>query len=497
MKIENLIDIDTVADLTGFMQDNYYDLQQEFYGNELNKDVVIGVWVKIFGTIWIRESENPVVQGLLLWFASVFERWNQKGLLKEIINNVQESKRLYALMQSIFLYKYITSADQYAERFYEIIQLLESVYKQYEDARTRILCENIIIEYFAKSFIKTKNTAIKDLCEINKSALLNSARVKSLWKCKDDEFPHEYAEATIRVAENFYDEANVVLSTFLVLEVPLHKEMFHVCPAHGCHCPSGLHKAKECLATKYSQAYQRTGVFVKQALTSKVYTAFDDYDKCMRYLRQYMWLHMPQIKEAVTQSLRYHCFGEDAHIRVLDVGAGPGTLYCVLAAMLANEEQILDGYSFEYCPLDPSKEFLDFFNVIAENVQHDRLKVGVRYNLKIDQMQVSDLRNIDWIFLCNAVTPMVASTPNIGEVAKRITDSFAESCGQLPLVTIAENSKTDSYEDFCQGLQRCGLKKLNVAYSPFCDGSWLGGCAFFVTKMSNHRPGLKLGCFTK
>jgi hypothetical protein len=400
------------------------------------------------------------------------------------------------------LYKHITRPSDYLERFDQILHHLEAVYDAPNiDARMRRLCENIAIEYLTKAILKAGREHVRDkyLTSTGGSSLLSSARVSSVWHFSSLE--NELSDAADRVSESLFDEANDVLCWDLDLGKLASFPTNETCTAENVTCPAGLHRAKMLLAKQYAIAYAKTQTFCRQALTSESYTPFDTDDQCMRYMRQYMPLHMPQIEEAVKRSLLSHDFGGSRHIRILDVGAGPGTLYCVLAAMFGRGENVLSNYTFEYCPLEPSSVFADFFRIVGQNVKQKYVEIGRLYKCNLGEIDVKELQNFDWIFVGNAVTAMVASSSAEAHVAMRnvamtIRNAFDRSRADRPLLTIAENSGTNKFDQFCKMLADLGLHMVRNKADIECDGSWISQCKFLVTRKISHHPKLFLSTYT-
>lgn len=499
--IRELSKIGNEADLTNFVAENYEELQREFSDVHTDHLAVQNTFIAIYARDWMKPPCSPVARGLLIWFVALFERHNLWGSLNDICQRLNDGSSLYAMLRSIFLYKYITDTGQYIGRFEEICSLLEGVYIQEAcDARTRTMCEDIMIEYLANGIAGAGFEPMRCSCNSmgNHAGVCTNARVRSLWDLRPDELAHEIWEAGTRVAESLFDAASSMLKLELKLEELVDAPRHQTCRAALLQCPAGLHDAKEQLWRTYPAAYAQTQTFVKQSLDSSVYTRFDEPEQCMRYLRQYMPLHMPQIEEAVRRTLEAHNEhgnpGDTSQIRILDIGAGPGTLYCVLAAMFGRQDEALRNCTFEYCPLDPSKVFLDFVRIICANVTHDRLKLGHQFNCSLDDMPEKDLRGIDWFFLGNVVTPMLASTPDVASVAHRIGHAFTASVAKTTLLTIAENSGTANFFQFCKALEEEGLSRI-CDEETGCDGSWISGCSFFVTRSANHQPWLRLACY--
>ena len=453
-------------------------------------------------TIQRNEKLPPGVTALLILFAAVFERTNLHGDIGQVAD-ILRTGHLCNRIRAMYRFKDITDTTRdYRDRFSEIMQLLESTW-QATKARDRAQCEDLAIEFFTTAVVENRVAGYDvhhEFVELftrtatrTKYQMLCGARITAVLALPPDRLPDERDEASIRTAEAFYDEAARLISHRAITA----KGPFSITPCgqHAAHCVDGLHTAKVEIANKYPTEFTRTGIFIQQSLTTRVYTPFTDADQCMRYLRQYMPLHMPQLEQAVLSTLRSHRFN-GKHIRVLDIGSGPGTLFCVLSALQVTHPNDIGDFTFEYCPLDPSGPFIEFFKIIADNVQNDRIKPGSPFNCKVSDLDKKDLRSIDWFFVANAITPLIAHAGDIGRAVAEIHRTVTSSVAPGRMLTIAENTASTDFADFCEALVKTGDFAI-AQDATNCDGQWLTHCKFYVTgRFRPTRPRLRLATCT-
>lgn len=438
------------------------------------------------------------VTALLILFASVFERVHLHADIGQVAD-ILRAGHLFNRIRAMYRFKDITDTTRdYRDRFTEIISLLQATWHATR-ARDRSQCEDLAIEFYATAILENRQAGHdvhREFCSLftspahrAKFPILSGARIAAVLTLPPDRLTTEQEEAAIRTSEAFYDEA----ARLIPLPAARPKVSFNVpaCQQHTGHCVDGLHDAKIALADKYPVAFSRTGLYIQQSLTARAYTPFTDVDQCMRYLRQYMPLHMPQIERAVLGSLRTHQFGRN-HIRVLDIGSGPGTLFCVLSALHSRHPAEFRDYTFEYSPLDPSKPFIDFFSVIAQHVDKDGVMTGHAHNCRITDLKKKDLRSIDWFFVGNAITPLIAHAGTIDAAVEQLHTAVAASIVPDCLLTIAENTATADFTPFCETLVKTGAYEIALNDAQ-CDGQWLAHCNFYVTgSLRPTRPRLRM-----
>lgn len=267
-----------------------------------------------------------------------------------------------------------------------------------------------------------------------------------------------------------------------------------------CDANCGLHVAKLALINKYPTEYSNTNSFVRQNFDIMNYDNFDNAERCMRYMRQYMPLHIPPLEEAIKIALDNI---QSIPLKILDVGSGPGTLYCALSRLIKQKlpNMIVD-HDIEYNPLEPSSCFFEFFDIIAEYIKVDKLTVGNKYNGNIKSLTKDNLKSINWIFLGNAVTPLISETGgNITEAATNLVNMASLSDARQLQITLAENNSTSSLEDFCAAINDTGKFGQVDRHPPSetIEAHWLASC-YFKPEINNFtptRPVLKLRNFIR
>jgi len=392
----------------------------------------------------LRSGVNPppAVSALLIYFISLCEHAGFHHLIERIAQ-VLPPGSLRSRAEAIFQYKYIPLASvYYTARFDNITATLHSAWDG-APLSQKAQCEDLAIEYFCsaaapqdgigESNRTTLQTRFADQHNQARFPLLKSVRVVSILNIPAERLPQEREDANARIAEAFYDEAS------LLLPVPPQPHHAAIC-ATGGHCHPGLHPAREALAAKYPTEFANTNIFVKQPLTAATYTEFNDTTKCMRYFRQYMPLHMPQIERAVCDTLDQRGFTRH-RVHIIDIGGGPGTLYAVLASLL--HRRLYQDYHFDITLVEPAKGFHDFMRVIGQHVQHPNLNIREMYACTSDQLPtVMRKHDADWYFLGNAITPIVKDAGDAVKAVKRLctvidaTRRKTSAC----VLTLAENT---------------------------------------------------------
>lgn len=440
----------------------------------------------------------PAVKALFIYFISLCEQAGFHHTIKQIAETLPHGA-LHFRASVIFQYKYIPLAStNYIDRFVEIVTSLQSVWINAPPS-LKAQCEDFVVEYFCAAStrdqgIGEQNRLKLQLLFMDRSnqecfPILTSKHIINILNLPVDRLKQEGEDANARIAESFYDEAA------LLLPVPQQPRHSSICNetgrSHGGHCPPELHKAREALAEKYPSEFANTNYFVKQPLTAATYTEFNGATKCMRYFRQYMPLHMPQIEEAVRITLEQNCFLR-RRLHIIDIGGGPGTLYTVLASLL-HRGLYLD-YSFDVTLVEPSIEFHDFLRVIAQHVHHPNLNLRDIYSCTSDQLpSVMNKMDADWYFIANAITPIVRGAGNAAEAVKRLcavinaTRRKHSEC----ILTLAENTNSIDFNDVCATIKANGLDYISKEKN--CHGSWLADCKqFYVTgPMRPTQPHLK------
>jgi hypothetical protein len=148
--------------------------------------------------------------------------------------------------------------------------------------------------------------------------------------------------------------------------------------------------------------------------------------------------------------------------------------------------------------VEPAKTFHEMLDVISHHVAHDSLTLRVKYDCRLDQLPPRiSARDVDWFFIANAITPLVAQA---GDVPRAVTGLHSvinavrrpQSTG---LITIAENTNSVVFPDFCSELNNHGIP---VAVSDHsCNAPWLADCQFYVTGPRRlTRPRLRLALAT-
>jgi hypothetical protein len=440
----------------------------------------------------------PAVVALLIYFISLCERAGFHHLIEQIAQ-VLPLGTLRSRAEAIFDFKYIPRASvDYVGRFDRIAAALHSAWEA-GGPLVKMQCQDLAIEYFCAAAApgegigESNRQALKSRYEDPHSHVrypfLVSTRVVAIIRTPPERLSQERADANARIAEAFYDEAAQLL--------PVSPQSPHaaICKetglSHGGHCPPGLHQAREVLASKYPSEFTNTSIFIKQPLTSAAYTEFNDIQTCMRYFRQYMPLHMPQIEQAVCGTLEQNPFAR-RRIHVLDIGGGPGTLYVVLASLL--HRGMFTNYVFDVTLVEPSKGFHEFLRVIAQYVQHPNLNVKAMCACTAEKLPTVMKKNdADWFFVANAITPIVKASGDVSEAVTRLCSVIQSTRRKNAacVLTLAENTNSVDFPGVCAALQANGLPCTTEQTS--CSGTWLAGCKkFYVTgSMRPTQPRLK------
>lgn len=428
---------------------------------------------------------SPAVVALLIYFISFSERAGFHHLILHMAQSLPAG-HLRPRAEALYKYKSITNAGtDYAARFEELAQLVTTAWTG-GDADTKAQCTDMAIEYFCAASASSHGAGaanhttlarlFKDPTKRARYPFLGAPTIDEILTLPLSRLEQEQEEANARIAKAFYDEAAVLLP------VPLQEPPQMLCAAtgrtHGGHCPPGFHAARLKIAAKYPTAFSQTGTFIKQSLNSRIYTPFDKEVECMRYFRQYQPLHMPQIEAAVLATMK-EVGRTRKHMHILDIGGGPGSLYCVLAGLL--HRGMFKQCEFEITIVEPSAPFHAFLDIIATLVNHPKLRIRKKCACRLDQLpSMTHKADVDWFFIANAITPLVAHsrsvTSAVSELCKAVT-AIRKSSGQA-ILTIAENTSSADFPEFCNLLQNRGLT-CTVSDIP-CDGPWLAACQFYV-----------------
>jgi hypothetical protein len=429
----------------------------------------------------------PAVTALFIYFISLCEQAGFHHRIKQI-SEILPQGALRIRASVIFQYKFIPLASiNYIDRFEEIITSLQSVW---DDAPPllKAQCEDFVVEYFCAAATREQGVGeqnrvallslFTDHSNQVRLSILTSKHVINILNLPVDRLKQEREDTNARIAESFYDEAALLL--------PVPQQLRHTANctetgrSHGGHCPPKFHQARVALAEKYPLEFANTNYFVKQPLTAAMYTEFNDTTKCMRYFRQYMPLHMPQIEEAVRLTLEQKFFSR-RRLHIIDIGGGPGTLYTVLASLL--HRGLCQDYSFDVTLVEPSIAFHDFLQVIALHVHHPNLNVRGIYSCTSDQLpSIMSKKDADWYFIANAITPIVRGAGNVSEAVNRLFNVINTTRRKHSkcILTLAENTNSIDFNDVCSTVKTKGLDC--VSKENYCHGSWLSDCRqFYVT----------------
>lgn len=508
-----LLNCHTLAECTAFIRGSFAEISRLFYdATHVGQHDYITDMKSTFDAFMTGAPMTPVcrgepsipdpVRGLLLLFASYFER---AGTYAQIVHVSQLPAMPVAIqnaLKAIHKLRDIRDPAQHLMRFDVILPLLSS----HVDRPTATA---VLAEYYATGRLQNLNhnpdNAVKFagrfVCpeEQARYSLLGQEPLVRLFAMPDTGLAAELSLLNLRVVEALYDTACQLIGPPPVSASPAPAQQdalcLHTLRNHGGHCSTALHRAKECIAKRYAAEFAVTGTFIRQPLNSRVYTSFETRVECVRYFRQYMPLHMPQIEAAVCASLQKASF-DRPDIHILDIGGGPGNLYCVLAALL--RRNMIPMRHYHISVVEPAKTFHDMLDVISHHVAHDRLTLRAKYDCRLDQLAPRiSARDVDWFFIANVITPLVAQA---GDVPRAITDlhrviNAVRRPQSTGFITIAENSQSADFGAFCNTI---GLPPLAYTQTGVqCDGSWLQGCQFYVPYAPNQspRPRLKYASF--
>ncbi len=502
----------TVAEFENFLKEDPQAIRNLFYNDHTNEpdntcfdaeDAARALLDSKFITEAIQGNamQSPTLVALLIYFISYIERAKLHHLIQRIAQILPDCD-LRARTEALFKYKYITNADHdYLNRFTEIIELLDYIYVT-GNADIKKHCADIAIEYFTDASTAYQSTDAANYTELKKLfidqsnislyQLLSDPGINVIINLPIDCLKKESEEANIRIAKAFYDEAA------RLLPIPLQTALQSLCKSAGSihegRCPPGFHEARERICELYPNAYSQTNTYIKQSLNSSIYTAFDNEVDCIRYLRQYQPLHMPQIEAAVEFTM-----GEKIHapenIHILDIGGGAGSLYCVLTSLL--HRGFYEHNTFEITIIDPSEIFLKFVDIITERVNHPQLKLRDKLCCRLDQVpQMAQVIDFDWYFIANAITPLIAHSGCVNSAVDTLYDvMMTDDNVKMKKIIIAENTRTSDFDEFCSKLLVKGLH-CEILEETNCDGSWLANCQHYVTGQRRlTSPALKYACF--
>lgn len=427
----------------------------------------------------------PEVMALFIYFISLCEQAGFHHQIEQISEMLPQGS-LRTRASVIFQYKFIPLASiNYIARFEEIVTSLQSAWNDASPS-IKAQCEDFVVEYFCSAATREQSIGEKNRVALqslfsgrqDRYPILTSRHITSILNLPVGRLKQEGEDANARIAESFYDEAA------LLLPVPQQYRHATICTetgrSHDGHCPPQLHQARVALAQKYPSEFANTSYFVKQPLTAATYTEFNDLTKCMRYFRQYMPLHMPQIEEAVRITLEQYCFSR-RRLHIIDIGGGPGTLYTVLASLL--HRGLCQDYSFDVTLVEPSTGFHDFLQVIAQHVQHPNLSVREMHTCTSDQLPfIMSKKDADWYFVGNVLTPIVRGAGSAVEAVNRLCATIKATRRKHSecILTLAENTNSVDFNDVCATIKAKGLDC--VSKESYCHGSWLSDCKqFYVT----------------
>jgi len=502
----------SLRECEAFLESHVHDLRRLFYGAPDGgiDHVQYAMREAFFGfansaccqEMQRAQTAPPGIVALLILFMSFFERTGLHHVINRI-GLVAPTASLRARATAMFKYKYITrESEDYTDRCHTIIELLSQSWRD-ESSHVRQQCEDMLIEYYCAAAVsetcgqanrESLYRQFTDTKTIARYSILKAPRITAVLSLSQESLGKERDEANLRITEGLYDEAIALLPELRGPPPPPHV-CAHTCRDHGGHCHPGLHPAKVAIAHRYPSEFAQTHTYIGQSLNSRIYTSFDSAIECMRYFRQYMPLHMPQIEVAVLATLQNNGL-QRRRVHVLDIGGGPGNLYCILAALLYRN--MLQNHEFEVSLLEPAKPFHEFLDIIAATVQHPRLHLRAKYDCRLDELPSRLKRaDIDWFFVANAITPVIAHARNVPAAVSTFCSvlTHATRRHERAAITIAENTNSVEFPDFCAELGKQGIP---VAVSDCsCNAPWLADCQFYVTGPRRlTRPRLRLALAT-
>lgn len=480
-------------DLSGGPTDNRFDAENaaiSLLHSDYREEILQG-----------DDFRSQAVGALLIYFIAYAARMGLHHLIQRI-SQILPVGDLKARTEALFIYKYITNVDYYyINRFTDIIKLLDHSYVT-GDADVKKQCADIAIEYFIDASTvyqsidganyKVLKKRFLDPSNCIEYQILRDPNINKIINLPLDRLKREGEAANIRIAKAFYDEAAILLP--VPFEPKLQSLCKSACSIHEGHCSPGLHEARERIYVLYPNAYSQTETYVPQHLDSSIYIDFDSDVECIRYLRQYQPLHMPQIETAVEYTMEIN--GHDPkNIHILDIGGGAGSLYCVLASLL--HRGFYEHKTFEITIIEPSEIFLKYVDIVTERVNHPRLKLREKLNCRLDQVpQITQVKDFDWYFIANTITPLIKHAGSVTSAVDTLYDVILTNDKNFMKIIIAENRKTYDFEEFCDKLKIKGLY-CEVEKKKSCDGSWLANCKHYLTsRVRPLKPYLKYACFT-
>lgn len=489
---DNALDIRTLF-YDGSLGDSFVNPNQKFEAEAALITLLNGV---CGDEVRAGRELPPEVEALLIYFISLFERTSLHYLISRIVNWLP-SGPLRSRASAMWQYKFISrSSIDYVSRFKGICEELSLVCSA-GSLQQKAQCEDLAVEYFCSAVApgdgigENNRTALLALFTAGENTssypFLASRRIVDVLGLSREHLALERAESNVRIAEAFYDEAALLLPLPpLGIEAAICEESGR---SHDGHCPSGLHVARQALAERFPTEFRNTSFFVSQSLTATAYIDFTDMTRCMRYFRQYMPLHMPQVEKAVLLTLEAEPFIR-RRLHVVDIGGGPGTLYVILASLL---NRGLCNHAFDVTLIEPSADFHTFFEVIADHVEHTDLTVrGMQACISDAIPSVLTDTDVDWFFIGNAITPMVRGAGSATEAVDRLLNVIRRTRRDYSptALTICENTNSVDYPAFCTALRARGLEV--QAQEMSCNGDWLAGCTeYYVSPRRLTRPVLK------
>lgn len=235
-------------------------------------------------------------------------------------------------------------------------------------------------------------------------------------------------------------------------------------------CINGLHEAIDALEQRYGDEYTKTNRRETFCSTKDNYDRFDSIEKCLNYVRCYMYLHLPQIEKAILKTIELYNFDKPC-VNILDIGSGPGTMYIALVGLIHRNESLLKNKKFTYIPMDVSPGFIQMYSAISMYVHHPNVSCRPFFNCGIKNMAYDSLGEIDWFFIGNAINGISCEySGSVENAAKSLCNLFVKSTSHNKIITIAENKMSDGIDDYKKFMIDTGLvKELFGIDTSYCN----------------------------
>jgi len=250
--------------------------------------------------------------------------------------------------------------------------------------------------------------------------------------------------------------------------------MFECTPCENLNecCNKNVHK----IIGKMGQGKLKNG-YIGDLFRGK-YPVFDDVDKCVQYLQEYVPLHLLQIQYVLEKVIiEFRDFSKT--INVLDIGSGPATVPLAFCRILNSKDF---NYKLKITTVEPSIGFIKMIDIFNKENSMDFIESINNSGHSLDDfMKDEKLFNFsyDWIIIANSISALGKNWEDTWdreiledrkiEVEERIynlvSNILQHNKNEKILLTIIENNATKKFfpiDDYLEEMEELSLTDLKI-----------------------------------